>query len=56
MTAYYESNLSYDAVNTNKRWNKDIGFFQINAASFYDKGNPDPTLKDFATMGDREEL
>lgn len=58
MTAYYESNLSYDAVNTNKDGTKDIGFFQINAASFYDKkGNPDPTLKRFfATMGDREEL
>ena len=58
MTAYYESNLSYDAVNTNKDGTKDIGFFQINAASFYDKkGNPDPTLKRFfATMGDKEEF
>ena len=74
MTAYYESTLDFDTINENKDedpWfyevqkdeegnvlSKDIGYFQINAASFYDKqGNPDPTLtRFFEKMGDKKEL
>ena len=43
MTAYYESGFDTKAVGENKDdetgevISKDIGFFQMNAASFYDK-------------------
>jgi len=63
MTAYYESALDFDEINLNKDEagnvvSKDIGYFQINAASFYDKqGNPDPTLERFfSKMGDKKTL
>ena len=64
MTAYYESGFDTKAVGENKDdetgevISKDIGFFQMNAASFYDKkGNPDPTLtRFFKRMGENTEM
>ena len=64
MTAYYESGFDTKAVGENKDdetgevISKDIGFFQMNAASFYDKkGKPDPTLtRFFKRMGENTEM
>lgn len=63
MTAYYESTEDFDAIgyNEDKEGNvvsRDIGYFQINAASFYDdNGDPDPTLtRFFEKNGERRNL